>query len=189
MLLLAAAGPASAHRQREAGGSTAGISIPSVTHGQMSVLADNRSAILALADQQYPTDETMRRLQSFINLQHFVCALGLVPGSLSDERSSFNECTHADLAGVRALLLHLQVMPGEHSKLRALSRKIDIEMLEQHASLVLCRFSDEPFNTADVVFPGLLPSHPPSLLTFFVVSELAILLGWVGWRRFTVAAE
>ena len=146
---------------------------------------------MALADDQYPTDSIMRQLQSFINLQYFACARGLVPGSLRDEASPFNECTHAYLAGTRALLLHLQTMPGDHTALRALSRQIDVAMLNNHASLVLCRFSDEPFNTADVIFPqwSNLARDLPSALTFVVlILATASLGGWAS-RRLIAAAR
>ena len=67
----------------------------------MQVIADNLSAIRDLADRQEPTDLTMRRLQDFVNLQSFACLWGLVPGSLTDERSPFNECAHSYLAALR----------------------------------------------------------------------------------------
>ena len=81
--LLLLATPSAAHRVTF-DGPKSGLPIPSVTHGQMAVLADNRRAILALADDQYPTDPEMRRIQAFVTLQHFYCAFGLMPGSISD---------------------------------------------------------------------------------------------------------
>ena len=37
-------------------------------------------------------------------------------------------------------------------------------MLANGASLTLCRFSDEPFNTNEIIFPRWteIPSHPPT---------------------------
>lgn len=146
----------------------------------MVVLAANRAAILALADAQYPTDEDMRRLQAYINLQYFYCLWGLAPASVTDETSPFNECTHAYLAGVRALFLHLEGMPGDRTAVRALAREIDIEMLQNQASMVLCRFSDEPFNTADVIIPsvGSVFMHPPIAASILALALVALLCGW-----------
>lgn len=171
VLLYGLIGSASAHRSTPAG-STAGLSIPSVSHGQMVVLADHRAAIMQLVDQQYPTDGDMWRLQAFVNLQYFYCVWGLFPGGLSDENSPFNECTHAYLAGVRALLVHLQAMPGDRTNVRRLSRDIDRAMLDHHASMILCRFSDEPFNSADVIVPRLsgILTDPSSLMAILALA-------------------
>jgi hypothetical protein len=175
-MIAATPSPAWAHREttgREAPPES--ISIPNLSHGQMAVIADNRSAILDLAARQMPTDPAMRRLEAFINLQFFDCFWGLVPGSVEDESSPFNECSHAYLAATRALLLHLQEMPGDRTSVRALVAKIENEMLSNNASLVLCRYSDEPFNTAERIPPhwGDIPFHLPSLMTF---SGLALLI-------------
>ena len=184
--LLAASAPALAHHQGSAQAALAeGLSIPSLSHGQMAVIADNRGAILDLAARQTPTDPVMRRLESFINLQYFACLWGIVPGSLDDENSPFNECTHAYLAAARALLMHLQEMTGDRAAVRALVAKIELEMLSNGASLVLCRYSDEPFNTAEVIAPHWsdIPSHPPSMMTFAALA-LAMLGGaWMAARR------
>ncbi len=91
--------PAWAHREATGRSAPAdSISIPNLSHGQMAVIADNRAAILGLAARQIPTDPTMRRLEGFINLQFFDCMWGMVPGSVEDESSPFNECSHAYLA-------------------------------------------------------------------------------------------
>lgn len=178
LALLTVSVPAEAHRNTPLS-STAGLSIPSVSHGQMQVLEAYRADVMDLAGKQYPTDPDMRRLQTFVALQYFTCAWGLVPGGASNENSPFNECTHAYLAGVRALLLHLETMPGNRSAVRALRGRIDTKMLESHASLVLCRFSDEPFNTADVVTPRWteLLTDSPSLI---VLALLALGAAFVG---------
>ena len=54
-----------------------------------------------------------------------------------DESSPFNECSHAYLAATRALLLHLQTMPGDCTAVRTLIAKIEREMLNNNASLVI----------------------------------------------------
>lgn len=177
--------PAMAHRTTPPG-STAGLMVPGVSHGQMAVLAHYRAAIMDLAVAQYPTDERMRRIQSFVALQHFACAGGWMPRSVSDETSPFNECSHAYLAGVRLLLLHLETMPGDRSAVRALRADVDLAMLKTHASLVLCRFSDEPFNTADVIVPSSsdILTDSASLAALGILALLAAIAGWLAsWLK------
>ena len=142
----------------------------------MRVIADHLSAIQDLAERQDPSDLVMRRLQDFVNLQHFACLWGMIPGSLTDEASPFNECAHSYLAGAQALLLHLQQMQGgDRTGVDALVNKIELEMLNENASLILCRYSDEPFNTNEVIAPHWsdIPHHPPSLMTFAALALLA----------------
>ena len=176
LILAAMARPAWAHRERISRSSAPqGISIPSLSHGQMQVIAANLSAIRKLAERQDPTDLTMRRLKDFLNLQEFACLWGLVPGSLTDEASPFNECAHSYLAGARALLMHLREMPGGNRRaVDALASKIELEMLSDNASLTLCRYSDEPFNTNEVIAPhwSRIPTHLPSLETFAAILSL-----------------
>ena len=177
--------PAMAHRTTPPG-STAGLMIPGVSHGQMAVLAHYRAAIMDLAAAQYPTDERMRRIQSFVALQHFACAWGWLPRSISDETSPFNECSHAYLAGVRLLLLHLETMPGDRAAVRALRADLDLAMLKTHASLVLCRFSDEHFNTADVIIPSSsdILTNSASLAALGILALLAAIAGWsASWLK------
>ncbi|WP_158812951.1 hypothetical protein [Methylocapsa sp. S129] len=186
LLFVSPTAPAWAHHEGSAQAApTDGISIPSLSHGQMAVIADNRAAILDLAAQQTPTDPVMRRLESFVNLQYFACMWGLAPGSLDDENSPFNECSHAYLAATRALLVHLQDMTGDRTAVRALVAKIELEMLSNGASLVLCRYSDEPFNIAEVISPHWrdIPSHPPSLMTFAGLAMAMLGCAWLGVRR------
>jgi hypothetical protein len=180
--------PVSAWAHREATGGRApadSISIPNLSHGQMAAIASNRAAILDLAARQIPTDPTMRRLEGFINLQYFDCLWGIIPGSVEDEGSPFNECSHAYLAATRALLLHLQTMPGDRAPVRALIAKIQREMLDDNASLVLCRYSDEPFNTATRITPRWLdiPFHLPSLMTFAGSMMFVVCCACIGIRQ------
>jgi hypothetical protein len=181
------ASPAEAHRlAAPSGPPPAGIPISSLTHGQMAVIARNFSAIWELADAQIESDLTLRRLQDYVSLQSFACLWGLVPGSLTDEASPFNECAHAYLAGGRALLLHLRDMPrADHAAVNALISKIEDEMLQNDASLVLCRFSDEAFNTDQIVWPLWrdILVHPPSLASFAGLVLIAGILGGLGVRR------
>ena len=154
-LCMLAASPSHAHRiSTRTGPPPEGISIPSLTHGQMAVISDNLSAIRALAASRVGFDMTTWRLEDYANLQSFACLWGVVPGSITDEDSPFNECAHAYLAAERALLLQLREVPGvDHNAVEALIRKIEAEMLAHEASLILCRYSDEPLNTNDVIWP------------------------------------
>ena len=186
LMFVALAAPAWAHREgpgREAPENA--IIIPNLSHGQMAVIANNRAAILDLAAQQMPTDPTMRRLEAFINLQFFDCLWGMAPGSVEDENSPFNECSHAYLAATRALLLHLQSMPGDRTAVRALVAKIENEMLENNSSLVMCRYSDESFNTAERIQPhwAEIPFHLPTLMTFAGLALLTTGCAGLGIRQ------
>jgi len=169
-LLFLSAQPTQAHRiTARDGPPPEGISIPSLTHGQMAVIADNLSAIRALASGRIGFDMTTWRLEDYLNLQSFACFWGLAPGAIVDEESPFNECAHAYLAAGRALLMQLRAAPGvNHKAAEALIQKIEVEMLANGASLNLCRFSDEPFNTNEVIWPHwrAIPSHPPTLAAF-----------------------
>jgi hypothetical protein len=174
----------SAWAHRTSSGDTSGISIPSLTHGQMAVIAAYRADILGLADGQIARgDETFFRLRNFVDLQYLYCAWGLVPGSVTDEASPFNECSHAYLSGARALLLYMQTMPGDQSRVHALVDRIERDMLANNASLVLCQYSSEAFNTAEHIGPRWrdVPFHGPSVTTFAGFAGLA-LIGLFGGR-------
>jgi hypothetical protein len=170
VLSMLVAWPSEAHRiPTRSGPSPAGVSIPSLTHGQMVVIRDNLPAIRALAADRLGFDLTTWRLEDYLNLQSFACLWGIVPGSITDEESPFNECAHAYLAAGRALLLQLAHEPGaDHKSIDALIDKIEVEMLADGASLNLCRYSDEPFNTNKVIWPhwGMAPFHAPTLAAF-----------------------
>ena len=64
----------------------------------MAVIRDNLPAIRALASARLGFDLTTWRLEDYLNLQSFACLWGIVPGSITDEESPFNECAHAYLA-------------------------------------------------------------------------------------------
>lgn len=177
--------PACAHRAPTGRtGPEGAIVVPNLSHGQMRVIAADREAIMDLADRQFPTDPTMRRLQGFISIQRFACFFGIMPGSVTDEDSPFNECAHAYLAATRALLVHLRSMPGDRTETDALVRRVEVEMLDQGASLVLCRYSDEPFNTAEYVAPNWadIPAHPPTALAFGAPFAATVGGAWLAFR-------
>lgn len=175
------AAPASAHRRVAPDAVAArGLAIPNLTHGQMAVMAAFAPAVRALAGDQGRTDETFRRLANFAALQRTYCLWLLMPGSVSDEASPFNACAHAYLATLRALLLHMQDMPERRPAARALAAEIEREMVRHEASLNLCRYSAEDFNTAEVIMPKWrdVPAHGPSLLT--LAGTLALGMGACG---------
>ena len=125
LFMLAATSPSHAHRiSTRSGPPPQGISIPSLAHGQMTVISDNLPAIRALAASRIGFDMTTWRLEDYLNLQSFACLWGVVPRSITDENSPFNECAHAYLAAGRALLLQLRATPGvDHNAVEALDQQ------------------------------------------------------------------
>jgi hypothetical protein len=173
--MLAVCTPVRAHHRSPHEGAMIGVAIPAITHGEMFVVAKYRSEILDLASRQPRTDPTLRRLAGFVSLQHFACFWGLVPGSLADETSPFNECLHADLAGARELLVHMAAMPGEQSSAKALEGRIDTEIASDPAFSVLCANSGETFDSGVIIGPDwqLVPAHLATILTFLAAAALA----------------
>jgi hypothetical protein len=159
-------GPALAHHQQSSDG-IRGVAIPAISHGEMPVVARYRSQILDLAARQSVTDPTLRRLAGFVSLQYFSCFWGLIPGSLSDENSPFNECSHAYLAGVRALLVHMTNMPGNQLAAKALEARIDADIASDPTASAMCSNSGQTFDSAEVIGPDwqLAPRHAPTVLT------------------------
>jgi hypothetical protein len=189
-LFMLGASPSDAHRiSTRSGPPPEGISIPSLTHGQMAVIRDNLPAIRALASARLGFDLTTWRLEDYLNLQSFACLWGIVPGSIRDENSPFNECAHAYLAAGRALLLQLGREPGaDHKSIDALISKIEVEMLADGASLNLCRYSDEPFNTNEIIWPhwGMAPFHPPTVMMAVAAFAVLGIAVWGIWPRRSV---
>ena len=99
---------------------------------------------------------------------------------------------HAYLAAGRALLLQLRNAPGvDHKAINSLIGKIEVEMLVNGASLTLCRYSDEPFNTNEVIFPrwSEIPRHRP---TAAFASLVLVAIGgavWGAWPRRSVRRQ
>lgn len=173
----------SAHHEPRNGGSSVGVQIPAITHGEMLVVANYRARILDLAERQPRTDPTLRRLAGFVRLQRFACFWGLVPGSLSDETSPFNECSHAYVAGARALLVHMVAMPGDQSAARAVETQIETEIASDPAYSALCSNSSEAFDSGIIIAPDwqLVPTHLPTVLTFFALMTAAAAF-WIALR-------
>jgi hypothetical protein len=158
----------------------------------MEVISDNLPAIRVLASSRIRFDMTTWRLEDYLNLQSFACLWGVVPRSITDEDSPFNECAHTYLAAGRALLVQLREAQGvDHNAVEALIRKVEAEMLTNGASLNLCRYSDEPFNTNEVIWPhwSEVFSHPPTLATLGAL--FALVAGPALWlaRRDARAGE
>jgi hypothetical protein len=161
--------PAGAHhRGAPHDGAALGVAIPAISHGEIPIIAKYRTLILDLAARQPVTDPTLRRLEGFVSLQYFACFRGLVPGSLSDESSPFNECSHAYLAGTRALLAHMAEMPGDQSAAKALQERINAEIASDPNFGAICSNSQQIFDSAAIVTPdwAMIPAHPPTVLTF-----------------------
>lgn len=175
VLSMLAVTPAYAHHQGSNAGPIRGVAIPAISHGEMPVVARYRSQVLDLAGRQPVTDPTLRRLTGFVSLQTFACFWGLVPGSLADEQSPFNECSHAYLAGVRALLAHMAAMPGNQSVAKGIVARMDAEIADDPNRNVVCSNSSETFDSADVIGPDwqLAPMHLPTVLTFSAFVLLA----------------
>jgi hypothetical protein len=164
-----------------------GIQIPSLTHGQMAVIARYRGEIIDLAQRQTVTDPTFRRLYNHGNLQYTYCLWGLMPGSLGDEESPFNECSHAYLATAKALLTYMATMPAATRQAKALISDIDADMVRGGASWILCQYSGEAFSTGAVVEPRWRDMffHLPSLAVVLATTAALMTAAWsiFGARR------
>jgi hypothetical protein len=156
---------------------TSGIAIPNISHGEMAILASYRAEIVALAHQVRQPQPDFTTLLRYTGIQYADCLWGVVPGSISDEASPFNECSHAYLAASKALLLTMRSLPEVGDKAESLISRIDAEVTLTGAAFIGCLYSGEEFNTASLVRPQWLSSlfHPPTLLTL-----LALFLGPVG---------
>ncbi|MDL2406767.1 hypothetical protein PY650_14060 [Rhizobium calliandrae] len=136
-------------------GSHTGIPIPSLSHGEMAVIVPYYGRIIALASSASDTDESFRRVLNFAQIQRAYCLWGIMPGSVGDEDSPFNECSHAYLAAAKMALLQMRTMKNEMVPAGDLVSEIDGALVRNNLSLILCRFSEEGFNTADLIRPRL----------------------------------
>ena len=178
ILLVLAAQPTWAHSRRESNAPVTGIAIPSLTHGQMAVISAYRKKILNLAAEQSTSqDAPFSRVLNYARIQFSYCMWGLVPYSIKDEASPFNECSHAYLAATKELLIKMSKENPVDEQVAALATLIDMEMVRNNTSLVLCQYSDESFSTADVIRPDFrrVAFHPPSFAAF--TAFLAIVVG------------
>ncbi len=172
-------------------GSRAGIPIPSLSHGEMAVIAPYYGRIIALAENISDTNEPFRRLLNFAQIQRAYCLWGLMPGSVGDEESAFNECSHAYLAAAKAILLQMRALKGEKAEIDDLVSDIDAMLIRNNLSLILCKFSGESFNTADLIRPELadIVLHAKSLAAI-LSAALVILAGlWLAARSSRPASQ
>jgi hypothetical protein len=67
--------------------------------------------------------------------------------------------------------------------------KIEVEMLADGASMNLCRYSDEPFNTNEVIWPhwGMIPFHPPTAMLMAAAFAAIGVAVWGAWPRRSVS--
>jgi hypothetical protein len=153
-LCVTASGSLDAHQSHRAVEEARGVAIPNLTHGQLHVLARYRSEILDLASRQASPSPEARTLENFVNLQFAYCMWGMMPGSLTDEANPFNECSHAYVAGSKALLDRLRQNPQTQSKASALAERINLAMMQDATALDICVHSFEPFDTAQIIMPA-----------------------------------
>jgi hypothetical protein len=163
-----------AHTSSGPAGAPEGVAIPAITHGQMPVIADYASAILALAERQPNPSEDFQRVHNYSRLQRSYCLWGLMPFSIRDEESPFNICSHAYLAGLRDLVLRMNASP-DNAAARKLVDQISYDMMVSGSALEICAYSASQFDTAQLVPPlwANVPTHVPSLLV--IAAFLAIL--------------
>lgn len=172
--------PGAALAHRAGGPPPEGIGIPSLTHGQMAVIARHRGEILRLTARHYPPDDTLRRLTNFAEIQSATCLWGLVPGTVTDESSPFNLCAHAYLAATRDALLRVRALRPEDAVVERLVYAIEGEMMAEGAALSLCAYSGAAFSTAEVIRPDWVAvlGHWPSLAAFAVAGAVVAGGGW-----------
>ncbi|AMY67312.1 hypothetical protein [Frigidibacter mobilis] len=172
-LVFGLATAAGAHVSQRGGGPVAGVPIPEITHGQMPIVAGHVREILGLAGRQFQPDPDFRRVLNYARIQRSYCLWGLVPGSISDEASPFNACSHAYLAASRDLLLRM-VAEGRDSRAADLALRIDHEMMLSSTALDLCSYSASPYDTATTVRPvwSDVPGHAASLTSLLAIAAL-----------------
>ena len=176
LLIALQTGVAPAHVPGAGGAPVVGVPIAEITHGQMPVIARHGSAILDLAARQPAATEDFQRVLNYARIQRAYCLWGLVPGSISDESSPFNACSHAYLAALRDLLLRMTAAGGTPAAVD-LARRVDRDMIASSTALAYCSHSATPFDTATVVRPvwADMAGHPASAAS---LGGLAALLTW-----------
>lgn len=156
----------------------------------MAIIANYRKPILDLATRMTRTDETFRRLVNYTNIQYSYCLWGIVPGSVTDEESPFNACSHAYLAAVKAVLVYMRDMPEHRTTVDALVSDIDAELVRNGGSFVMCQYSGDPYNTANIIRPRWsdIPRHLTSLLSFLSFAVTLLAAGFI-FMQFTRAPQ
>lgn len=181
-------GPAAAHRSQSAV-NTSGLPIANLTHDQLRVVDRHKDAILHLAQRQISPDLKTRTLLNFANVQFSYCLWGLVPGSLTDEANPFNGCSHAYLAGSKALLDHLQRSSDDPGRAHELAGRVQADMVREHSVGQICSNGVAPLNTAEIVFPEWsgIAFNPLlallALIAFFTLTGLLVVGRMTGGRK------
>jgi hypothetical protein len=163
-----------------------GIPITAITHGEMAIIDRHVSDIFALSGNVRNADQTFLTLTRYAQLQYADCLWGLVPTSISDEESPFNECSHAYLAAAKEVLLKMRDMPGVAQEANEITSRISYEAALEGSAFVGCIYSGEGFNTADRVRPQWhdVPFHPPTLLALAGAFGFLPLMAFVGSTLF-----
>ncbi|MBS0269228.1 MAG: hypothetical protein JSS54_09635 [Proteobacteria bacterium] len=167
--------PAGAHSSREPL-NTSGLPIANLSHDQLRVMHRYKDSIVALAAREISPDVATRTLYNFVNLQFAYCLWGLVPGALTNEDSPFNGCSHAYLAGSKALLDQLQRSSSDPTEANQLAARIQSDMQREETGALICRNGVATLNTAEIVFPewsGTAFNPLLTLLAFIVFGTLA----------------
>ena len=174
---------AAAHVSRQGDGQVAGIPIAEITHGQMPVIADHARDILALAAVQPAPSSDFQRVLNYARVQRAYCLWGLMPGSIADEASPFNACSHAYLAAMRELLLRMDSDPA-NAAADDLVRRVDADMMMSATALEFCNYSAMPYDTATLVRPlwSDLVRHPASLASLLAFAGVFFALAGVFLR-------
>lgn len=187
ILLFLASATASAFAHRTDGPrNLTGIPITAITHGEMAVIDRHVSDIFALSGSVRNADKDFLTLARYAQLQYADCLWGLVPTSISDEESPFNECSHAYLAAAKEVLLKMREMPDVSREANEITSRISYYAALEGAAFVGCIYSGEGFNTADRVRPQWhdVPFHPPTLLSLAGAFGVLPLMALVGSRVF-----
>ena len=190
LILVSAPANALAHRTDRPRNLT-GIPITSISHGEMAIIDRHVGDIFAVAGNVRNADRDFLTLLRYGRLQYADCLWGLVPTSISDEQSPFNECSHAYLAAAKEVPLKMRDMPAVQSEANAIVSRISYEAALEGAAFVGCIYSGEGFNTADRVRPHWhdVPFHPPTLLALAAAFGFLPFLAFAGSRLFGRKAE
>lgn len=161
-----------------------GIPIAAITHGEMAIVDRHVGDIFDAARKVRNADRPFLILLRYAQLQYADCLWGLVPNSISDEDSPFNECSHAYLAAAKDVLLKMRDMPEVQAEANGIVSRISYEAALEGATFVGCIYSGEGFNTADRVRPHWhdVPFHLPTLLALVGAFGLLPFLAFVGSR-------
>jgi hypothetical protein len=163
-----------------------GMPITAITHGEMAIIDRHVRDIFKLSGSVRNADKNFLTLARYAQLQYADCLWGLVPSSISDEESPFNECSHAYLAAAKEVLLKMRDKPDVARDANEIASRISYEAALEGAAFVGCIYSGEGFNTADRVRPQWhdVPFHAPTLLALAGAFGFLPLMAFVGSRLF-----